>query len=300
MSDLEIRGDASTQRRGEEERDDGDDFFAASPPRRVAASRRLPLIIGHRGASAVAPENTLAAFHRAMQDGADGIEFDVRLSRDSVPVVIHDADLRRTAQRSEPIARLSAEELGQVDVGSWFNLSHMNLARPEYSLETVPTLASVFELFEQHPQSRLYVELKCETDEYHILAREVAHLIHSYSFLDRTVVESFNLDLVAEIKRLDASIRTAALFEPRLKPPFLTQRRILNLAARCRADELALNRHLVKRPLIEEATARGLKTVVWTVDDPHWVARRIEFGIEAVITNHPALMRAKLNEMLAG
>src|SRR5258705_12537702 len=80
----------------------------------------IPLILGHLGASALAPENTLAAFSRAISDGADGIEFDVRLSRDGGAVVIHDASLKRTGLINRPVSDLTAAELGEVDVGSWF------------------------------------------------------------------------------------------------------------------------------------------------------------------------------------
>src|SRR5215208_2524413 len=79
-----------------------------------------PLIIGHRGASAVAPENTMAAFREAIATGADGIEFDVRLTRDGVPVIIHDSTLRRTGGLQRRVSDLAASELEQVDVGSWF------------------------------------------------------------------------------------------------------------------------------------------------------------------------------------
>src|SRR6185503_14444987 len=85
-----------------------------------------PLILGHRGASAVAPENTLAAFSRAMSDGADGIEFDVRLSRDGVPVVIHDANLNRTAGVARRVSDLTAKELQEIDVGGWFDHAERN------------------------------------------------------------------------------------------------------------------------------------------------------------------------------
>ncbi len=80
----------------------------------------MPLILGHRGASAVAPENTLAAFSPAILDGAEGIEFDVRLSRDRVPMVIHDASLRRTAFIDRLVCDLTSEELQRIDVGSWY------------------------------------------------------------------------------------------------------------------------------------------------------------------------------------
>src|SRR4029453_3971142 len=105
-----------------------------------------PLILGHRGASALAPENTLAAFSRAIGDGADGIEFDVRLARDGVPVVIHDASLKRTGLIDRPVCELTSAELGQVDVGSWFTARAQNPKQP-FSGETLPTLAQVFEFF---------------------------------------------------------------------------------------------------------------------------------------------------------
>src|SRR5436305_14482245 len=101
----------------------------------------LPLIIGHRGAAAVAPENTLVSFARAYRDGADGIEFDVRLARDRVPVVIHDATLRRTGAHTGCVAALSAAELAATALGSCFNRRFPALARAEFMPAGVPTLA---------------------------------------------------------------------------------------------------------------------------------------------------------------
>src|SRR6476660_771383 len=117
-----------------------------------------PLIIGHRGASAVSPENTLAAFSRALDDGADGIEFDVRLSRDRVPVVIHDATLKRTGNLDRLVEELDVSELQQCDVSSWFHRAQTGI-KPK--VETVPTLAQVFALF-QETNALLCLEMKSE------------------------------------------------------------------------------------------------------------------------------------------
>ena len=119
-----------------------------------------PLIIGHRGASADAPENTLAAFKLAIQDGAEGIEFDVRLSQDGVPVVIHDATLARTGLINAAVAELSAEALGRTDVGSWFS-QRPNAAHQDFRNEKVPGLLQVFEMF-AHSDALLYVEMKSQ------------------------------------------------------------------------------------------------------------------------------------------
>jgi glycerophosphoryl diester phosphodiesterase len=251
------------------------------------------LIIGHRGASAHAPENTLVAFARAFEAGADGIEFDVRLARDQVPVVIHDADLRRTALKEGAIAALSSTELGKTDVGSWFNLRHPSRARAEFTRTNIPTLSQVFEIY-GGGGATLYVEMKCEAREINALASEVAALINSHSLTDRVVVKSFTLDAIQEIKRLDARIRTAALFERKLTRPAPSARRIIEDALACGADQLSLQRTLVSRRILDEAPRRGLKTVVWTVDDPAWIERARRDGVHALITNDPAMMRDAL------
>jgi glycerophosphoryl diester phosphodiesterase len=248
-----------------------------------------PLIIGHRGASAHAPENTLIAFARAFEAGADGIELDVRLARDRVPVVIHDADLHRTALRDGAIAALSSIELSNVDVGAWFNKRHPARARAEFAGASVPTLSKVFELYGR--DRLLYVEMKCEAREINALASEVAALIASHSVIDCVVVKSFTLDAIREIKRLNPSIRTAALFERKLTRPAPSPRRIIEQALACGADELSLQRTLASERILNEATRRGLKTIVWTVDDPGWIERARRHGVHALITNDPALMR---------
>src|SRR5436305_10932156 len=152
----------------------------------------LPLIIGHRGAAAVAPENTLVSFERALRDGADGIEFDVRLARDCVPVVIHDATLRRTALRKGRVKDFSSLELSAMNAGSWFNLRRPTLARAEYAEAKIPTLSAVFEMLRDR-EALLYVEMKCGARDRTPLAGEVVRLIQRYSLKSRVVVESFDL-----------------------------------------------------------------------------------------------------------
>jgi glycerophosphoryl diester phosphodiesterase len=258
----------------------------------------LPLVIGHRGASAFAPENTIAAFERALSDGADGIEFDVRLARDGVPVVIHDATLRRTAGIDAPVAALSSTDLSAVDVGSWFNRRRPARAAALYARETVPTLARVFEIVA--PRCRLlYVELKCEAGETASLVERVVAEVRAHKLEHRVLIESFTLAAVAEAKRIAPDVRAAAAFERRPGRPILTARGLLKRARDCRADELALSRTLVSRRMVEAARARGLQTVVWTVDHPTWFRRACVLGLRAVITNDPSKMCAAREEFLA-
>src|SRR6266550_2557334 len=140
----------------------------------------MPLILGHRGASAVAPENTLAAFSRAIVDGAQGIEFDVRLSRDGVPMVIHDSSLKRTALLDDLVCDLTSRQLQEIDVGSWFAGTSVELRSTtpatSYANEKLPTLTQVFELFNSN-RGCLYVEMKSDTAQGAELAASVVKCI---------------------------------------------------------------------------------------------------------------------------
>lgn len=249
-----------------------------------------PLILGHRGASALAPENTLAAFARAIADGADGIEFDVRLSRDGIPVVIHDDTLKRTGLMDRLVSDLTAAELQQVDVGSWF--ARRSPQSPNsFSGESLPQLSQVFDLFSQLA-GVLYVEMKCETQEGPALAAQVVRLIREYELSDRVVVESFDLPSIQAVKQADSGIRTAALFEPKLSHPISTLRRLkmVDRALEIQADEIALHYTLAAGAVVESARKRGLEVVVWTVDEPSWIARAKSLGVKALISNNPGRM----------
>jgi len=253
-----------------------------------ASSNIPPLIIGHRGASALAPENTLAAFSRALDDGADGIEFDVRLSADEQPIVIHDATLKRTAGIKTALGDLPAAEIAEINAGSWFNRKFPKLAHASYEKQTVPTLNQVFRMFSSN-NALLYLEMKCDDGGWDRLAKEVVTLIKRFRIANRTIVESFNLGAIKEIKRIDSNVRTAALFEPTVKRPKTLLRKLsaIELAQDCGADEIALHHSLVTSRVALKAAALKLPLVVWTVDDARWIQRALLWNIKALITNDP-------------
>lgn len=246
-----------------------------------------PLIIGHRGASAVAPENTFAAFSRALEDGADGVEFDVRLSRDRVPVVIHDATLKRTANLDRLVDELDASELQRCDVSNWFGAVP---AARQYA-GTIPTLTQVFELFQQ-TNALLCLEMKSEAVDATELVEAVVNEIHKSQMAERVVVSSFDFNAIALVKKIDTTISTAALFEPKLSRPVSTMRRLkmVDLAVEHHANEIALHHSLCSARVVQKATEFGLPVVVWTVDDVKWIKRGRRLGLKGLITNNPALL----------
>lgn len=257
-----------------------------------------PLIIAHRGSSSVAPENTLAAFTQAIADRADGIEFDVQLAKDGAPVVIHDANLRRTANRRETIKDFTSTELASIDVGSWFNRKYPRRTKPVYAKEHIPTLEQVFSLVTSnaHSEFRCYLELKVDPGEtaYDCLVESVLSLIDSHGLSPNTTLVSFNLAALAYAKLRKPSIRTGALFEPLTLTP-KRKRTIVERATDCGAAEILLHRLMARRGMVGLALNSGLTPVVWTVDDPRWVQRAKRLGIRSLITNTPAKLLARMN-----
>lgn len=261
------------------------------------ASANSPLIIGHRGASAVAPENTLAAFARTLDAGADGVELDVRLARDGVPVVIHDATLKRTGLRDGAVGRMTSSELAAIDAGTWFNREHPALSNDDYAREGVPTLERVFQLVIGRDSSKplfIYVELKTDNKACDELVRSVVNLVNRYKFKARVVIVSLDLSALTKTKLVDSTIRTGALFAPRQGARLSLQAEdIITAAAACGADEILLHRLIARPKLVQAAISRDLPVAVWTVDDPVWIQRADKLGVSSLITNDPALLVAR-------
>lgn len=248
-----------------------------------------PLIIGHRGASSHAPENTLAAIDLAISVGADGVEFDVQLAADGVPVVIHDRSLKRTGGRRELVSSLTSRQLAEIDVGSWFCRRFPEKAKPFFSEETVPTLERVLDVLKDRG-GLIYVELKYDRAIQAGLAEAVCDVIKNSALLPQMIVKSFRLAAISEVRSLLPHVETAALFEPTLKGLLDRRETPVHKARSLGATQISLHRSLATPGLTAIALDEGMPVTVWTADDPRWVERARSRSIRAVITNDPAKM----------
>lgn len=236
------------------------------------ASSASPFIWAHRGASALAPENTLAAFSLAWDEGADGIELDVHLSRDGIPVVIHDETLERTTDGRGAVSSLRASELRRLDAGRWF--------APAFAGERIPLLSEVLDWAgEDLP---LNIELKT------LRAGEATlRLLKDYPRC-RVLVSSFD-------QRLLAALRAA---EPRLPLGFLCDSRLWRLVLRRALAAGAASFHpradLVSPALARRVKDAGLALYPWTVDDPERAGRLLRRGASGLFTNRPGALREEL------
>ena len=171
--------------------------------------RDKPYVMAHRGSSAIAPENTLASFRRAIADGADILETDLHLTRDQVFVCIHDATLDRTAGVPGVVAELTLAELKQVPVTC-------GRREPEFAAERVPTLAELADILPAHVA--LALELKTDRFLEPEVGQALQRLLREHGIADRTVVISFHLERVLAVKRAAPEMPGGFITANRLTP----------------------------------------------------------------------------------
>jgi glycerophosphoryl diester phosphodiesterase len=251
-----------------------------------------PLIIAHRGASSFAPENTFAAFRKAIEVGAEGIEFDVRLTKDGIPVVFHDSELNRITKFDGTVSNSTFGELQSFDIGSWFNEKYPTKAVAEFSAETIPTLKQTLNLLKDF-DGVIYIELKCTESQIESLSHAVCKLINDSPLLPRIIVKSFELSAIPLIKKLSPELNTGALFAPKMKTIIRKEERLIKISKEFGADYLSLHYSLVTGKLMKKAADEKLPVAIWTVDSPRWIKRSIRLGVAHVITNEPQRLLKK-------
>ncbi|HET7839968.1 MAG TPA: glycerophosphodiester phosphodiesterase family protein [Terriglobia bacterium] len=239
-------------------------------------------VIAHRGASGDAPENTLASFELALAQGADGIEFDVHLSRDNVPMVIHDARLERTTPGAGRVAAHSAAALARLDAGSWFNRRFPSRAREDYRACRVPLLEEVL-AWVRLQRCRAYIEIKQTRPRYRSIHESVLEQVYRAGVQSQLTIISFHLPTLRRIRRLDSRLALGIDF---VRPLLAISR-----ARRISAGALLPHWRSATRRWIARAHRAGLKVVVWGLDDPRWMPRKIADGADGMITSYPALLR---------
>jgi glycerophosphoryl diester phosphodiesterase len=248
-----------------------------------AASR--PLVFAHRGGSGLAPENTIAAFDTAAALGADGFELDVRLSRDGVVVVHHDASLDRTTNARGGVDTLDADDLARVDAGYHFRRAG---AHAEYPCRGqgigVPTLAAVLGRFHD---ARVIVELKLNDAG---LAAAALDTVRRAGAVDRVCFGAFGRRVLSAVRNAEPAVATSAAREevrwalyrswcgwPPRRPPY----------AGFQVPEWSGRTRVVSRRFVDAAHRAGLSVQVWTVDTEDAARRLLDLGVDALITDRP-------------
>jgi glycerophosphoryl diester phosphodiesterase len=248
----------------------------------LSPSLNLPPIIGHRGSAGLAPENTLAGIRRAHEEGATFVEFDVKLTADGMPILMHDDRLDRTTDGKGKVALTTYDDLQKLDAGAWF--------APSFVGEPVPSLRATLELCIELGLG-INVELKpCpgrarETAE--ISLRTLADAWPDSVDLPAPLISSFDQQALAAAKR----------FSPNLPRGCLVTRMPLNWRAavdRYGCSTLNVSNRWIRRKHIDAACAEGIPVLVYTVNEPERALALLEMGVTSIFTDHVDLMMAAL------
>lgn len=235
----------------------------------------MSICMAHRGWSGRAPENTMTAIRLALAEPAiQAMEIDVQLSRDGVPVLIHDFTLNRTTSGTGLVKDRTLQELRQLDAGSWFG--------EKFAGERIPTLEEV--LLAVKGRCTLNIELKATSDMYPGLAEKVLELLERHEMKQQVYITSFDHDLIRQVRQLDESVQTGLIVYGR---PVL----MLEQLREAGANILSMGYPHLNREMALAAIERGYTVVAWTLDDPEDIRTVMSWHPDIQIcTNHPDRM----------
>ena len=229
-------------------------------------------VIAHRGASGYAPENTLEAFLLAIELGADGIELDVQLSRDGIPVVIHDETIDRVTDRTGYVKDYTLQELKELTV--------LKDRFPQYSQSKIPTLKEVLEAVKSSG-IQVNIELKTGIYWYPDIEKKVAEIVEETGMKEKIIYSSFNHYSVQRIKEIVPDAETAYLYSDVIL-------NVEDYARKTKVDGLhPAVYHVKMADFLKGYIESGLNVRVWTVNEEADMKALTEAGVTAVITNYP-------------
>ncbi len=227
------------------------------------------LLIAHRGASGHAPENTLAAFKKAVALGATFIETDLHLSRDAHLVAIHDATLNRTTNGQGAVHNMTLAELRRLDAGSWFG--------SEFGGERIPTLEELLE-FSKKNDVVFYMEIK--PDGTWGGEHALVGALRESGEIPRTVVICFDPGVVLNLRKIEPTLMTGLLYDGQIENP-------IDKAVQIGARQLVVRGDLVTPAMIAQAQKKDLQIVCWTVNHPAHMRMLMAAGVDGIMSDYP-------------
>ncbi len=238
--------------------------------------------IAHRGASGHAPENTMAAFRRAVELGARFIETDLQITRDARVIAIHDFTLDRTTSGEGQVHLLPLAEIRALDAGAWFGVR----GPKTYVGERVPTLEEILD-FTKENDVIFYLEIK--SGPAWGIEHVVVATLRDRNASARVVILSFDPSALDTIHRLDATMMTGFLCEH-------PSNDLVERTVRAGARQLVARGDLITPDVIAKAHRAGLQVVAWTINEVEQMRRLMATGVDGIITDYPDRLLSILNE----
>jgi glycerophosphoryl diester phosphodiesterase len=229
--------------------------------------------IAHRGASGHAPENTMVAFRRAVELGAQFIETDLQITRDARVVAMHDATLDRTTNGKGQVHLSTLDEIRALDAGAWFD------GQPAHGFagERVPTLEEILK-FASERDVMFYLEIK--SGPAWGVEHAVVATLRDHNASARVVILSFDPAALDAVHRLDSAMMTGLLCE-------YPSGDLVERTVRAGARQLVAQGDLITASVVEKAHRAGLQVVAWTINEPDQMRRLIDTALDGIITDYP-------------
>ncbi|HEV7966936.1 MAG TPA: glycerophosphodiester phosphodiesterase family protein [Candidatus Acidoferrales bacterium] len=229
--------------------------------------------IAHRGASGHAPENTMAAFRRAVELGSRFIETDLQITRDARVIAIHDFTLDRTTNGKGQVHLLPLDQIRALDAGAWFG----DGGAGGFSGERVPTLKEILDFAKEHDVI-FYLEIK--SGPAWGVEHAVVAALRDQNASARVVILSFDPAALDSVHRLDSTMMTGFLCEH-------PSNDLVERTVRAGARQLVARGDLVTSPIVEKAHHAGLQVVAWTINEADQMRRLMQVGVDGIITDYP-------------
>ena len=246
-------------------------LFPQTQPLQSVLGLSDPVITYHRGYSSRAPENTMAAFETALEDGSPRIELDVQMTADGVAVVTHDTSLRRCTGCNANIYDLPYAQVQQLDAGRWFHR--------QFTGSYIPTLEEVLALCKG--KAELNIEIKPTKHGSDTLEQDVANLITEYHYTDACYVTSFSYGSLKKVKEVNPDIRTGYLMSVAYGQFYSLQY----------ADAFSLNKVFVTSQVVNAAHQQGKQIFAWTVNSVSEVRSLCNLHVDSIITDDPVMVQ---------
>ncbi|MGF2713130.1 glycerophosphodiester phosphodiesterase [Bacillus cereus] len=237
--------------------------------------------IAHRGASAYAPEHTIAAYTLGQQLKGDDIEIDLQMTKDGHLIAVHDETLNRTTNGAGLVKEHSLVDIKQLNAGSFFNKKHPSLAKKEFEDAKVPTLEEIIETFGHN--ANYYIETK-SPDEYPRMEEKLLEIINHYQINDKVIIQSFSEESLRKIHNLNANIPLVQLLSYK-KAVQLTESEIEKYKTYCIG--LGMNYKYIDATYVKTIQKFGLEVHPFTVDNEKDMKKLISWGVDGMFTNYP-------------
>ena len=246
----------------------------------------MPLVLAHRGANKVAPQNTLPAFKKAIEFNADGIETDVHLCKDGEIVICHNYTVDATSNGKGSIDEMTLAQLRQLDFGSYFS--------KDFAGVTLPTLAELLDLTKNMKLINIEIKPPKKNND---LVKKVVEEVYKFGIENKTIISCFDPECILKVKEIDKSLKTGLLYEDDDLGKEIMSFGVAKYCMQLNADAAHPEYFLISEEEVKELHSNNIVVNPWTVNKEEDIIRLANWGCDALISDVPDFCRKVLEDM---